>query len=191
VVPIAFFVALYCGDKMSTRRSFARRDAAMSAKGTPAVQVVVKAGIAHRLLTYDYDPAADAIGLQAAEALGLDPAMVFKTLIVELDTGALVCALIPAAARLDLKALAAVAGAKKAELAEPAKAERSSGYVVGGISPLGQRKRLRGFIDASATALEEIVVNGGRRGLQIALRPSDLVHLTGATIHPIRVEVVR
>jgi Cys-tRNA(Pro)/Cys-tRNA(Cys) deacylase len=191
VALIVFFVARGRGDKMSTRQSFARRDAAMSAKGTPAVQAVVKAGIAHRLLTYDYDPAADAIGLQAAEALGLNPTMVFKTLIVELDTGALVCALIPAAARLDLKVLAAVAGAKKTELAEPAKAERSSGYVVGGISPLGQRKRLRGFIDASATALKEIVVNGGRRGLQIALRPSDLVHVTDATLHPITVEAPR
>lgn len=157
----------------------------MSAKGTPAVRAVTDARIEHRLLEYDYDPAAEAIGLQAAEALGLDPAKVFKTLIVALDTGALVCALVPAAARLDLKALAAAAGAKKAELAAPAKAERSSGYFVGGISPLGQRKPLRSFLDASAPGLDEIVVNGGRRGLQIALRPADLVKLLDATVHPI------
>jgi|SRR5579862_3905524 len=154
----------------------------MSSKGTPAVQLVAKAGVAHRLLTYDYDPSAEAIGLQAAEALGLDPAIVFKTLIVELDTGVLVCALIPAPARLDLKALAASASAKKAELADPAKAERSSGYVVGGISPLGQRKKLKSFIDQSATTRDEIVVNGGRRGLQIALKPADLIKLLPATL---------
>jgi len=157
----------------------------MSSKGTPAVQLVAKAGVKHRLLTYEYDPAAEAIGLQAAEALGLDPAIVFKTLIVELDTGALVCALIPAPARLDLKALAAAAGAKKAELADPIKAERSSGYVVGGISPLGQRKRLKSFIDQSAATLAEIVVNGGRRGLQIAIAPGDLIKLLPATLSPL------
>jgi Cys-tRNA(Pro)/Cys-tRNA(Cys) deacylase len=157
----------------------------MSARGTPAVELLTKAGIPHRLLTYPYDPTADAIGLQAAAALGLDPAIVFKTLIVELENGALVCVLIPSPARLDLKALAALAGAKKAELAAPQKAERSSGYVVGGISPLGQRKRLRCFIDQSAEKLDEMVVNGGRRGLQIALRPQDLVKLTDATLYPL------
>jgi Cys-tRNA(Pro)/Cys-tRNA(Cys) deacylase len=154
----------------------------MSAKGTPAVRAAAAARIPHRLLEYAYDPNADAIGLQAAEALGLEPERVFKTLIVALDTGALACAVIPVAARLNLKALAAAAGAKKADLADPQKAERATGYVVGGISPLGQKRRLATFVDASAEALDEMVVNGGRRGLQIALAPADLVRLTDAKV---------
>jgi Cys-tRNA(Pro)/Cys-tRNA(Cys) deacylase len=152
---------------------------------TRAVEAAKAAGIAFRLLEYDYDPSAEAIGLQAAAALGLDPGRVFKTLVASLDTGELVCALVPSDARLDLKALAAAAGAKRAELADPAKAERSSGYVVGGISPLGQRKRLRTFIDGSAEALEEMVVNGGRRGLQLALSPRDLAAAAEAAFHPL------
>src|SRR5690349_13939324 len=119
----------------------------MSARSTPAVQAAKAAGLAFRLLEYDYDPNAAAIGVQAAEALGLSPKSVFKTLVVALDTGELVAAVIPADARLDLKALAAAAGTKRAELADPTRAERATGYVVGGISPLGQRKRLRVFLD--------------------------------------------
>lgn len=157
----------------------------MAAKGTPAVNAAKAGGAAFRLLEYDYDPSADAIGLAAAAALGLDPAVVYKTLIAELDTRALVCAVIPVAARLDVKALAAAAGAKKADLAAPALAEKSSGYTVGGISPLGQRKALRTFVDRSAEGLAEMVVNGGRRGLQIALAPADLVRLTRASVCPI------
>jgi Cys-tRNA(Pro)/Cys-tRNA(Cys) deacylase len=113
--------------------------------------------------------------------------MVFKTLIVALDTAELVCAVIPVAARLDLKGLAALAGAKRADLADPAKAERATGYVVGGISPLGQRRRLRTFIDDSAGALDEMVVNGGRRGLQIALAPGALSGLLAARTGPLAV----
>jgi Cys-tRNA(Pro)/Cys-tRNA(Cys) deacylase len=156
----------------------------MSAKGTPAVRAAAAAGLPHRLLEYEYDPDADAIGLQAAEALGLEPERVFKTLIVALEGGELACAVIPVAARLNLKALAAAAGAKKAELADPAKAERATGFVVGGISPLGQKRRLRSFVDRSAERLEEMVVNGGRRGLQIALAPADLVRTLDATVGP-------
>jgi Cys-tRNA(Pro)/Cys-tRNA(Cys) deacylase len=154
----------------------------MSGRITQAVRAMEQAGLAFKLLEYDYDPDADAIGLQAAEALGRDPATVFKTLIVALDGGELVCAVIASDARLDLKAIAAAAGAKKAELADPKKAERSTGYVVGGISPLGQRKRLRTFLDASAPALDEIIVNGGRRGLQIVLKPADLIRATAASV---------
>ncbi|HYH21935.1 MAG TPA: Cys-tRNA(Pro) deacylase [Azospirillum sp.] len=154
----------------------------MAAKGTPAVNAAKAAGIAFRLLEYDYDPSADAIGLAAAEALGLDPAVVYKTLIAQLDTKALVCAVIPVAARLDVKALAAAAGAKKADLADPTLAERATGYMVGGISPLGQRKRLATFIDPVSAALPEMVVNGGRRGLQIALAPADLARVLGAKV---------
>ncbi len=154
-------------------------------KGTPATQAVTTAGIPYRLLEYTYDPSADAIGLQAAEALGLDPAMVFKTLIVELGSGELICVLIPVATRLNLKQIAALAGARNAVLADPQKAERTTGYVVGGISPLCQRKPLRTFLDASAEMRPEIVVNGGRRGLQIVLSPQDLANLLEATIAPI------
>ncbi|MBP2295579.1 Cys-tRNA(Pro) deacylase [Azospirillum rugosum] len=154
----------------------------MAAKVTPAVNAAKAAGIAHRLLEYDYDPSADAIGLHAAAALGLDPAIVYKTLIVQLEPKALACVVIPVAAKLDLKALAAAAGAKKADLADPTLAERTTGYLVGGISPLGQRKALPTFIDASAESLPEMVVNGGRRGLQIVLAPADLARATKATV---------
>ena len=157
----------------------------MAAKVTPAVNAVKAAGIAHRLLEYDYDPSADAIGLHAASALGLDPAIVYKTLIVQLEPKALACGVIPVAAKLDLKALAAAAGAKKADMADPALAERTTGFLVGGISPLGQRKALPTFIDASAETLPEMVVNGGRRGLQIVLAPADLARATKAVMRKI------
>jgi Cys-tRNA(Pro)/Cys-tRNA(Cys) deacylase len=145
-----------------------------------------QAGVAFQLLEYDYDPSADEIGLQAAQALGKPPSTVFKTLVVALDSGELICAIIPADARLNLKSVASAAGAKKADLSDPKKAERTTGYVVGGISPLGQRKRLRTFIDASAPLLDEIVVNGGRRGLQIALSPADLILATSAVVMPLQ-----
>ncbi|MGQ9366697.1 Cys-tRNA(Pro) deacylase [Azospirillum sp. ST 5-10] len=157
----------------------------MAARVTPAVNAAKAAGVRFRLLEYDYDPSADAIGLHAAAALGLDPAVVYKTLIAQVDGRALVCAVIPVAARLDLKALAARAGGKKADLADAAAAERSTGYLVGGISPLGQRKALPTFLDAGAEALAEIVVNGGRRGLQIALAPADLARIARATVAPL------
>ena len=160
----------------------------MAAKVTPAVKAVKAAGIAFRLMEYEYDPSADAIGLHAAAAMGLDPAVVYKTLIVQLEPKALACAVIPVAAKLDLKALAAAAGAKKADMADPTLAERTTGYMVGGISPLGQRKALPTFIDASAEALPEVVVNGGRRGLQIALAPADLARITKAVVRRIAVE---
>ena len=154
----------------------------MSGRITPAVRSIERAGLRFQLLEYDYDRSADEIGLQAAQALGRPPSTVFKTLVVALDSGELICAIIPSDARLNLKAIALAAGAKKAELSDPKKAERTTGYIVGGISPLGQRKRLRTFIDASAVALNEIVVNGGRRGLQIVLRPADLILATSAVV---------
>ncbi|MGE5538574.1 MAG: Cys-tRNA(Pro) deacylase [Gemmatimonas sp.] len=157
----------------------------MTGRVTPAVRAAEQAGLAFQLLEYDYDPSADEIGIHAAESLGRDPATVFKTLVVAVD-GALVCAVVPSDARLNLKALAAAAGTKKAELADPKLAERTTGYVIGGISPLGQRKRLRTFVDASASSLNEIVVNGGRRGLQIALKPADLIAATSAVVTPLR-----
>ncbi|CAO3449346.1 Cys-tRNA(Pro) deacylase YbaK [Azospirillum argentinense] len=160
----------------------------MAAKVTPAVNAAKAAGMAHRLMEYEYDPSADAIGLHAAAAMGLDPAVVYKTLIVQLEPKALACVVIPVAAKLDLKALAAAAGAKKADLADPTLAERTTGYMVGGISPLGQRKALPTFIDSSAETLPEIVVNGGRRGLQIALAPADLARATKAVVRRIVVQ---
>lgn len=149
----------------------------MTAKGTPAIHALAAQGVRHRLLEYDYDASADAIGIAAAQALGLDPALVFKTLVCQADgpSQRLIVAVIPVAARLNLKALAQAAGVKKVELAPPALAERSSGYVVGGISPLGQRRPLPTFLDQSAGTLPEIVVNGGRRGLQFVLAPDDLL----------------
>ncbi|HYE51869.1 MAG TPA: Cys-tRNA(Pro) deacylase [Azospirillaceae bacterium] len=157
----------------------------MSGKATPAVDAVRKAGVPHRLLEYDYDPDADAIGMQAAEALGVDPACLFKTLVVQLEGGGLACAVIPSPARLDLKALAQAAGAKRGAMADPKEAQRASGYVVGGISPIGMRRRLPTFIDASAEGLAEMIVNGGRRGLQIALAPADLASVTGGRLLPV------
>lgn len=152
----------------------------MAAKGTPALQAATAAGIPHRVLEYEYDASADAIGLAAAAALGLDPAQVYKTLVCQTEAAKLVVAVIPVAARLNLKALAAAAGVKKVDLAPPALAERSSGYVVGGISPLGQRRPLPTFLDESARQQAEIVVNGGRRGLQLVLAPDDLIRAVPA-----------
>lgn len=157
----------------------------MAGNHTPAVLALQRAGVPFELVEYDYDPSAEAIGLHAAQALGRDAATVFKTLVVALDTGALVCAVIPSDARLDRKALAAAAKARKAELADPKHAERITGYVVGGISPFGQRKQLQVYLDASALDLQNIVVNGGRRGLQIVIEPADLIAAANALALPL------
>lgn len=152
---------------------------------TPAVTAAKRARIEFRLLEYRHDPGAASYGLEAADALGLDPASVFKTLLAESDGGAMVVALVPVACTLDLKALASAIGAKRAAMADPAAAERATGYVVGGISPLGQKKRLPTVIDESALALDTMHVSAGRRGLEIALAPADLVRLCDATTAPI------
>ena len=149
---------------------------------TPAVDAARQSGIAYRLLEYGHDPAAESFGLEAAEALGVDAAAVFKTLIASLSSGDLVVAVIPVVTRLDLKALAVAAGAKKAVMADPKAAERATGYVIGGISPLGQRRRLSTVMDESALTHLQIYVSGGRRGLEIALQPRDLVTLTDANL---------
>ncbi len=161
---------------------------------TPAIKLLERRRIAHRVVTYEHDPKAESYGTEAAEALGLSPASVFKTLLADLDgapKGAeTVVAIIPVAHRLDLKALARAAKAKKAAMADPSAAERLTGYVVGGISPLGQKKRLRTFVDASSARLDEIHVSGGRRGVEIALAPTALVELLGATVGPLVAEPV-
>ena len=128
-----------------------------------------------------YEPGAGAYGTAGAAALGVDPDRMLKTLLADLD-GELVCAVVPVSGSLDLKALAAVLGGKKAVMAEPARAERSSGYVVGGISPLGQRTALRTVVDETAELHETVHVSGGRRGLSVELAPGDLVRLTGAVV---------
>jgi Cys-tRNA(Pro)/Cys-tRNA(Cys) deacylase len=137
---------------------------------------VAKAKVEHRIHEYDHDPAAASYGLEAAQQLGVDPGTVFKTLVAEVD-GRLVVAVVPVAARLDLKALAAAAGGRKAVMAEPAAAERATGYVVGGISPLGHRKRLPVFLDESMQGLATVLVSAGRRGLELELAPADLADL--------------
>jgi len=152
---------------------------------TPAVKMLEKAGVAFQLKSYEHDPRTPAYGEEAARALGLPADEVFKTLLARLDDGRLAVAIVPVPCQLDLKALARAAGARKASLADPAEAERATGYVVGGISPLGQRKRLPTFLDESARTLEAIHVSGGRRGLEIRLAPSDLIRLTDAQEAPL------
>jgi Cys-tRNA(Pro)/Cys-tRNA(Cys) deacylase len=148
------------------------------AKGTPATVALTKAGVAFTLHEYDYDPNAARIGMQAAEALGVDPARLLKALMAKAGT-ATVCVLVPSDAEVSLKKLAAAAGAKDAAMLPPAEAERITGYHVGGISPFGQKKRARVFVEA--TALATLILNGGRRGLQIELAPADLLRVLEAT----------
>ncbi len=143
-------------------------------KTTPATLVLTKAGIPFSLAHYDYDPNAERVGLQAAEAMGVSPAEVFKTLMAELD-GKPVCAVVPSDEEVNMKKLAAALGGKSAHMMKPADAERLTGYKVGGISPLGQRKLVPTALDELATLYDEIYLNGGQRGLQIRIRPADLV----------------
>jgi Cys-tRNA(Pro)/Cys-tRNA(Cys) deacylase len=154
------------------------------AAGTPATVALTKAQIAFRTHEYEHDPAAGSYGAEAAELMGVDPARVFKTLVADVD-GRLTVAVVPVSGSLDLKALASAVGGKKAAMADPAAAERSSGYVLGGISPLGQRRQLPTVVDASALGFETVFCSGGRRGLEIELAPADLVKLTGAVTAPI------
>jgi Cys-tRNA(Pro)/Cys-tRNA(Cys) deacylase len=143
---------------------------------TPAVVAAERAGIAFRLHAYEHDPKAESYGLEAAEKSGVEPERVFKTLVVSRD-GELAVAIVPVAAQLDLRAFG-----KRAAMAERAAAERATGYVAGGISPLGQRKRLPTLLDESALRHETIYVSAGRRGLELELAPADLVRLTAARI---------
>ncbi|MDB1088648.1 Cys-tRNA(Pro) deacylase [Streptomyces sp. ACA25] len=152
--------------------------------GTPATVAASAAGVTHRLHAYVHDPAAGRYGEEAVHALGADPARVLKTLVAEVD-GVLTVAVVPVPSSLGLKALASAVGGKRAVMADPAAAERVTGYVRGGISPLGQRKLLPTVLDASATEHPTVWVSAGRRGLEIELAPADLVALTGALIAPI------
>ncbi|KUL37728.1 transcriptional regulator [Streptomyces sp. NRRL F-4489] len=152
--------------------------------GTPATVALTEAGVPFTVHAYEHDPAAPSYGEEAAEALGVSPDQVFKTLLADVD-GTLTVAVVPVSGSLDLKALAAAVGGKRAAMADPAAAERSTGYVLGGISPLGQRKRLRTVVDASAQGRATVCVSAGRRGLEVELAPADLAALTGARFAPI------
>jgi Cys-tRNA(Pro)/Cys-tRNA(Cys) deacylase len=162
----------------------------VSGRGTPALAALVAAGVAH--VVHEYEPPEPAAGrdgrphygLDAAAAISVDPRRIFKTLVVSVD-GRLVVGVVPVAGELDLKAVAGAAGGRRAELADPAVAERASGSVVGGISPLGHRRPMPVYLDSGAAAFATIYVSGGRRGLQVELAPGDLVRLAGATMAPI------
>jgi Cys-tRNA(Pro)/Cys-tRNA(Cys) deacylase len=145
---------------------------------------LARAGVRFTLHPYDHDPAAPSYGREAAEALGVTPDRVFKTLVADVD-GTLTAAVVPVSGRLDLKALATAVGGKRAGMADPARAERTTGYVLGGISPLGQRTRLPTVVDASALGFPTVLVSAGRRGLDLELGIDDLLRLTRAAVAPI------
>jgi len=145
---------------------------------TPALDLLKKTRAEHRVHSYEHDPKSASYGLEAAEKLGLDPQQVFKTLLASSEKGELLVAVVPVVGTLDLKALAHAAGVKKCEMADPAVAQRATGYLVGGISPLGQKKRLRTFIDDSAQNFATIHVSAGRRGLEVELAATVLAEHT-------------
>ncbi|MEE1942240.1 Cys-tRNA(Pro) deacylase [Streptomyces sp. TRM 70361] len=162
----------------------ARKKQRTGSGGTPATVAATKAGVSFTLHSYEHDPASPSYGEEAAEALGVGPERVFKTLVAEVD-GVLTVAVVPVSGSLDLKALASAVGGKRASMADPAAAERATGYVRGGISPLGQRRALPTVVDASAQRYGTVCVSAGRRGLEIELAPADLVRLTGAVTAPV------
>lgn len=147
--------------------------------GTPATVALTKARIPYAVRAYEHDPAAESFGLEAAAALGVEPGRVFKTLLVDTGDG-LAVGVVPVDCTLDLKAIASALGVKRVAMADPVAAERSSGYVVGGISPIGQKRALPTVVDDSAFGHESVLVSGGRRGLDLELSPEDLVRATGA-----------
>lgn len=153
-------------------------------RSTRATVALAAAGVAFDVLAYDYDPDADRIGLQAAEAIGAPPAIVLKTLMAEVD-GKPVCAVLPSDREVGMKKLAAAFGGKSANMMKPAAAEKLTGYVVGGISPFGQRRPVPTVFEAGAMAHDRVYLNGGQRGLQIRLAPGDAVAAASAIIAPI------
>ncbi len=154
---------------------------------TPAILLARRAGIPFEVREYAHDPACASYGLEAAQALGVEPERVFKTLLVAVneDRRTLAVGVVPVGGQLDLKAMAAALGAKKLAMADPQDAERATGYLVGGISPLGQKRRLPTVLDSSAARFPTILVSAGRRGLEIELAPLDLARLTAARLAPI------
>ena len=156
----------------------------MAGRGTTATVALERAKVAFTLHEYAHDPRHESYGLEASEALGVPPERVFKTLVAAVD-GSLAVGVVPAGRQLDLKALAAAVGGKKAVMADVAAAERATGYVAGGISPLGQKRRLPIVVDSSALELTTMFCSAGRRGLEIEIAPADLVTASGATVAPI------
>lgn len=163
--------------------------ARMASTSTPATKLLLRENVTHRVHEYPHDPRAGSFGSEAVEMLGqrlgVVPAQIFKTLVIKLSDGKLAVAVIPVPATLSLKAAAAALGGGKAVMAERSDAERVTGYVPGGISPLGQRSRLRTAVDASAQQWDRVLCSAGRRGLEIELAPADLVRLAGAVVAPI------
>ncbi len=151
---------------------------------TPATRALAAAGVEFTEHPYEHDPSAESFGLEAAEAVGAPPEQVFKTLLAQTDDG-LVVGVVPVTGQLDLKALAAAVGSKKATMADPASAEKATGYVVGGISPIGQKRALTTVLDESALTHPSVYVSGGRRGFDVGLTPGDLVDITSAVTAPI------
>ncbi|QBJ95310.1 Cys-tRNA(Pro) deacylase [Rhodococcus sp. ABRD24] len=158
----------------------------MAGTSTPATMLLAREKVAHRIHSYDHDARAASFGDEAVDSLaghlGVEPAQIFKTLVIKTDSGKLAVAVLPVPSKLSLKSAAAAVGASKAVMAEQTDAERSTGYVLGGISPLGQRKRLPTVIDASALHWDRILCSAGRRGLEIEVAPQDLVRLSGAVV---------
>ncbi|WAC90455.1 YbaK/EbsC family protein [Mycobacterium sp. Aquia_213] len=149
---------------------------------TPALAALTKAGVPHEVVKFDHDPREHSFGAEAAKALstaGIAPAQIYKTLVIAVPTG-LAVAVVPASARLSLKAAAAALGVAKAAMTEPAVAERTTGYIVGAVSPFGQRKALPTVVDSSVLAWERVFCSAGRRGWDVAVAPQDLIRVTGA-----------
>ncbi|MEX2476551.1 Cys-tRNA(Pro) deacylase [Marinobacter sp.] len=153
---------------------------------TPGVNAATKARINHKIHEYPHDPASQSYGTEAAEKMGVEPARVFKTLVVAIDGKTLAVGVVPVTVMLNLKQIARAAGGKKATMANIQDVERSTGYVLGGVSPLGQKKRLATFIDTSAQQFDTLYVSAGRRGLEIELSPQDLATLTAAKFAPLQ-----
>jgi Cys-tRNA(Pro)/Cys-tRNA(Cys) deacylase len=153
----------------------------VAGRGTRATDLLARLKIAHTVHRYEHDPRGGGYGLEAAAALGMPPERVFKTLVAEVDER-LIVAVVPVAGSLDLKALAGAAGGKKARMADPAAAERATGYVTGGISPIGQRRSLPAVLDATALNFDTILVSAGQRGLEIEIAPADLIRAAGAGV---------
>lgn len=165
-------------------KTMAKKPKKQQTGGTPATVALTAAGVVYTVHAYEHDPAHPSYGDEAAEAMGVSPERVFKTLVADVD-GALVVAVVPVAGSLDLKSLATAVGGKRAAMADPVLAERTTGYVRGGISPLGQRRKLRTVLDASADGHATVCVSAGRRGLEVELAPGDLAKLTDAVTAPI------
>lgn len=153
---------------------------------TPGINAVRKARLAHTIHEYAHDPASESYGTEAAEKMSVGAERIFKTLVVALDEKELVVAVIPVMSMLSMKLVARAASGKKAAMAEKLAVQRSTGYVLGGVSPLGQKRKLRTFIDDSARNFDTMFVSGGRRGLEIELAPGDLARLTDGTFAPLR-----